>query len=242
MSRAVLITVAVVAVAALFAGLGLWQLQRAEEKQRLFEDFRSRAEAPAVDWQQLRGADPELAHRRIEVTGSFWKERQILRDNRIHEGRAGYHVLTPFIPLGAGAALLVNRGWVPWGPTRQELPRIDTPGETLTLSGTLTLPDRRTLVLGPEEPHGGTWPRVVQAIDFDELSGALGRELLPFVVRLDPDQPGGFVRDWRPFYGIGPDKHRAYALQWFTFAGLMVVLSALVARRARRTDGGGGPA
>ncbi|MDZ7751696.1 MAG: SURF1 family protein [Gammaproteobacteria bacterium] len=240
MTRRPFIIVLVLAMVASFTALGLWQLERAEEKQRLLDTFAERAAADAVSLGALSGEPSQAAHRRVEVSGTFWKERQILRDNRIHDGRAGYHVITPFFPADVNAVLLINRGWIPWGQRREELPRFDTPAGQLRLSGTLRLPPEDTMVLGPEEPHGGTWPRIVQTVDLAELTGALGRDLLPYVLLLDPEAPAGFVRQWSPLYGgIGPEKHRAYALQWFTFATLMLVLSIAAARRGAREDGDG---
>ncbi len=236
------IMVLVGATAMAFVFLGMWQLERADEKRRLLDIHAERAAAEASPLATVGRDVTEAAHRRVEVSGTFWKERQILRDNRIHEGRAGYHVLTPFFPAGVNAVLLVNRGWIPWGPRREELPRFDTPLTEVRLTGTLRVPPERTMVLGPEEPHGGTWPRIVQTVDIPALSGALGSDLLPYVMLLDPAAPAGFVREWSPLYGgIGPEKHRAYALQWFTFAALMVVLSIAAARRGAREDGDGEP-
>ena len=42
--------------------------------------------------------------------------KKFLLDNRVHQERAGYHVLTPFRADGAEAVVLVNRGWVPLAP------------------------------------------------------------------------------------------------------------------------------
>lgn len=240
MPRRLLIMVLVAAVTAVFLFLGMWQLERAEEKRRLLDIHAERAAAAAAPLEALEGDPAAAAHRRVEVTGTFWKERQILRDNRIHEGQAGYHVITPFFPAGVNAVLLVNRGWIPWGPRREELPRFDTPEAEVRLTGTLRVPPGDTLVLGPEEAHGGTWPRIVQTVDIPGLTAALGHDLLPYVLLLDPAAPAGFVREWSPLYGgIGPEKHRAYALQWFTFAALMVVLSIAAARRGARDHGNG---
>jgi cytochrome oxidase assembly protein ShyY1 len=52
-----------------------------------------------------------------------------------------------------------------------------------------------------------------------ELSAALGRELAPRQVLLDPGVPDGYVRDWS-VPGTAPDRHLGYAVQWFAFAAV----------------------
>ena len=206
-----------------FVGLGFWQLERGALKEDLLTEFRERAQADAVPLGRDPVAVEALAFRKVRLAGRYLAHRNVLHDNRIEDSRAGYHVLTPFVLAGSGQVVLVNRGWVPLTGRREILPDFDTPEAPLRLVGTAVQP-LEGLVIGPEETREASWPKVVQAIDLPALEAALGVELLPIVVLLDPDQPSGFARSWAPFHGIGPDKHRAYALQWFTFAALVVVL------------------
>jgi cytochrome oxidase assembly protein ShyY1 len=55
------------------------------------------------------------------------------------------------------------------------------------------------------------------------LSAGLSEPLFPWELRLAPDQPGGFRRDW-PVVNVSPEKHRGYALQWFTMAAALLLL------------------
>lgn len=211
-----------------FLVAGVWQLERAElkaERARAYEAGRMAGVARLAAEQP--GPLPDGAVRPVAAEGRYLDHRSLLHDNRIHAGRAGYHVLTPFRIAGSGDLVLVNRGWVPAPPRREVLPGFETPEQPLTITGLAVAPPR-SLVIGPEEPSDGAWPRVVQAVDLEAVEAMLGRGLLPFVVLLDPELPAGFVRDWQPFRGIGPDRHRAYALQWFTFAALALVVLAVL--------------
>jgi cytochrome oxidase assembly protein ShyY1 len=58
-----------------------------------------------------------------------------------------------------------------------------------------------------------------------DLSAALGQPLLSRQLLLDPGQPAGYVRDWRP-QGLGPARHLAYAIQWWLFGALALALYA----------------
>ncbi len=228
-------TLLAVTLFSVLVALGFWQLDRARQKAELQAVHATRGGDDPILLESYPGGARELAHRRVQVQGRYRAERQVFRDNRTHEGRAGYHVITPLEPSAGGPLVLVNRGWVPWGQTREVLPDAPAPAGEVTVRGTVHLPSERTLVLGPEEAHGGAWPRVVQAVDPPALGEALGAPVRPLVVRLDPEAPGGFVRDWRPYYGIGPAKHRAYALQWFSFAVILLVGYAALSRREADT-------
>ena len=84
-------TIVLFALALVFARLGYWQTQRKAEKALLFEQFEN---APALSIEQALDRGQRFA--RVEGYGRFDVERHFLVDNRIHEGRAGVHVLTPF--------------------------------------------------------------------------------------------------------------------------------------------------
>lgn len=205
--------------------LGFWQLDRAEQKGALVAAFERMADAPPIAADVGRMGERPTQYRRVVVTGEYLAERSLLRDNITHKGRAGYHVLTPLRIEGYEAAVLVNRGWVQAGRTRDTLPVFETPRGRIEVRGMVYAPSDRQIVLGPEEAHGGAWPRVIQRIDFADLEEQLGVKLLSYTIRLSAEARGGFVRDWRPHYGAGgPETHRAYAIQWFSFAVIFLVV------------------
>ena len=230
-------TVAAVLAVALFSWLGLWQLDRAGEKVRRLGTFDARAnDAPiSLDRAMPAGTDPDWwRYRRVDVAGGAIGERQYLLDNRTRNGVAGYHVYLPVLVAGLDRVVLVNRGWVETGPSRERRPDVSLDDSTLVVSGIVDHP-RRPLLLGDDGYGGSSWPKIVQRIDFDKTARDLDRPVLPFVVLMDAAQPRGFVREWRPYLGIGPERHRGYALQWFSLAATVAVVWVVVnVHRAKR--------
>ena len=114
-------TVVTLLAVAVFVLAGNWQRGRMQQKLALGEQLAAATAAPVaplpagdVDWSAWR-------FRVVEARGRYDAGRQILVDNRVHAGRAGYHVVTPLV-IEDGRAVLVNRGFVPAGPTRDVLP------------------------------------------------------------------------------------------------------------------------
>jgi len=204
--------------------LGFWQLDRAEQKGELVAAFRSKADAPPIAVDVRRRGERPTQYLGVFVAGEYIADRSLLHDNKTHKGRVGYQVLTPLRIEGEPAAVLVNRGWIPAGLTRDTLPVFETPRGRIEVRGTVYAPSDRQMVLGPEEAHGGAWPRIIQRIDFAGLQEQLEVDLLHYTIRLSAEARGGFVRDWQPHYGAGPEKHRAYAIQWFSFAVIFLVV------------------
>ena len=135
--------------------------------------------------------------------------------------------------------VLVNRGWVPLGERRSQLPAVPGPAERVELHAMIKLPPAKAFGPAAVEDSGTRWPRVIQRLEIAPIGQRLGHPLLPLVLQLDAADPAGFVRDWKPVYGITPDKHRAYAAQWFTLALVLLVIYIGVntRRRGRDTDG-----
>ncbi|MBE2293473.1 MAG: hypothetical protein IAF00_00925, partial [Phycisphaerales bacterium] len=76
------------------------------------------------------------------------------------------------------------------------------------------------------------WPRVIPYVDYPQLSTILGYPLQPAVILLAPEAPDGYWRDWRPrFGGLGPERHRGYAVQWFALAVTLIILYGFAAMR-----------
>ena len=163
-------------------------------------------------------------------------DRHVLLDNKIFKGRAGVHVLTPF-RIQNGKTLLVNRGWVSVGASRDFLPLLPLPEGTVSLSGRLDTPASVGLVLG-EVPLQSVDDKVlVQALDLAALSAARDLDLLPFALVIGEGQSGVLQYDWSPTLEMGPEKHLGYAVQWF---GLAVALLIIYVGVNTRRDGGDG--
>ena len=234
--RATLVpTLALVVIVPTFVGLGLWQLNRAAEKQALQEmyDARSRDAVVKLGSQQI---DPQaLRFYRVAAQGEYEPQRQILIDNRVHNGVAGYHVVTPLHIKGSDARVLVNRGWIPIGPSRARLPDIETPGGTQIIEGIAVVPLEKIFMLQTPAPLSGVrWETVWQHLDLKRFGDAVGYPVRPIVILLDPaSQAGGFTREWNRL-DSGIAVHQAYAFQWFALAIAALGLYFILGRRAAK--------
>ncbi len=229
---------AIIAIAT-FSWLGLWQLDRADEKERRKEMFAERTvDAPILLNERLSPMPSELdpdwwRYRRVEIAGEALGARQYLLDNRTRNGVAGYHVHVPMLVTGLDRFVLVNRGWVEAGPRRERRPDVSLTSSETVISGIIEYP-RQTPLLGDDGYSQSTWPKVVQRIDPEKTARDLDRQVLPFVVLMDAALPRGFMREWTPHLGIGPERHRGYALQWFSLAAAVAVLWIVLGVRGAR--------
>lgn len=232
-------TLATLAMLPVLLALGAWQLERAAWKQGLVDmEAEITQLAPAALLDVVDSPAPR-DYRPVYMNGRYDLEHQLLLDNRIFRRRPGYEVLTPLRLKDQPAVVLVNRGWVPLGPSRAELPDLPGPATERLVTGTIArLPEKVFRLDAAEETNAG-WPQVIQHIDLEAISQRLGQAVLPVVVLLDMNDTEGFARDWQPVYGIMPDKHRAYAMQWFSLALVLVIIYAGVnTRRIGKQDSG----
>jgi surfeit locus 1 family protein len=230
-----LMTVITLMLLVLFIVLGRWQWGRAEFKQRLGEEFASGTDQVVELGSKTAAELPRYA--RVEVTGDWDGSRQFLLDNRTRDGRAGYEVLTP-LQLENGQWLLVNRGWVPFEGYRDRLPHVDLPSidGTATIAGRLDELPAAGLAGGRAAPAiSGGWPRVTAYPLPAELARSLGVDLKRLesrVLLLDASAPDGYRRDWKP-YAKGPEQNWSYAIQWWSFAVLLLVLFVVMNLKKR---------
>lgn len=217
-------TLATLVLLPLLVGLGMWQLERAAWKQALVDTHEESTLQAAVPVRSLLASGEEQQYRPVAALGIYDLDHQLLLDNRTFQGHAGYHVLTPLRLLDYDEVVLVNRGWVPLGRDRAVLPELPGPEDEVVVNAIVRLPPEKFFRLGmAEEAHAG-WPKVVQELDMDRLEQRLGYALLPVILLLDQDDAYGFSRDWKAVYGVTPDKHSAYAMQWFTLALVLLLI------------------
>lgn len=213
--------------------LGFWQMKRADEKQGLIQLLEARQrQAPLRLDGETRDLENLLFYR-VLVSGSYDFRHQFLLDNQVVDGRIGAFVLTPLKINGSQQAVLINRGWVPMANRRVVDSDLNIPKPGVTVEGLINhFPGIGYKLEGAEAPSGG-WPGLIQVVDPETLSRALGYPLLPFQILLNPDFQPGFVRKWTMSYPVSPEKHLAYAIQWFALAAILVVMSVWKAVRSR---------
>jgi cytochrome oxidase assembly protein ShyY1 len=222
-----------VALGVLFALLGNWQWRRATQSGAVAERFAATAAAPAAHELPSEPLAEAARFQRLEITGRFAPDRQILLDNIVHDEVAGYDVLTPLEPTDGGAWLLVNRGWVAAGPDRNALPTVAVDATERTIVGRVERLPRPGLRLGaPTGSSAGPWPLVLSYPTAESLTALLKAPVHDYQLLLDPSEPDGYMRDWRA-PGLAPERHIMYAGQWWLFAAGAVAAAGGLAWRSR---------
>jgi len=209
-----------------FAGLvklGLWQNSRALEKeQRLARIDQLNAQAPLQLPQvlELLNSGENINDIPLTINGRFEGTELFLLDNQVNKSRLGYRVLQ--VVNSGDDAVLVNLGWIVGSINRDEIPSVVALTGDTVFSGHVRIPELG-IQLQAQHFDKTTWPLRVQQIELDKFSSLIGRKLLPFVVYLDKKDSLGFEKNWQPIV-MPPQKHRAYAFQWFSLATAWLLL------------------
>lgn len=224
----------------LFAGLGVWQMQRLAWKEGLMATVAARMHEPATrlpasgEWGAL---DIDVYdYRPVSVTGHFVNDQAVLVFIGLSEPKGrysgpGYWVMTPFAVDGGGV-VLVDRGFVPEAMAATYLDDKAAPTGTVTISGVARRPEES----GPFTPGPDVAKRVAYARDPARLAGMLDaglRPLAPIYIDL-PAGPAGALPQGGETVVEFPNNHFGYALTWFGFAILTpLMLLAWVYRQYR---------
>lgn len=156
--------------------------------------------------------------------------KTIFLDNKTYQGRAGYHVITPFRIASSSLSVPVNRGWVEVGLDRSILPEIKTIDGEMTLTGTVISPEIRALTLSDEFVNGQVWDK----FDLQRYMVETELAMQPILVLQKNNTHDGLVRDWdKP--DSGASKNIGYAIQWFSLAiASLIVFIVLNVKRSNR--------
>ena len=205
----------------LLLSLGFWQLQRGEEKAAINTAIDTRlALQPRTLTNNAAELDNLQSYTPIRLSGRYTGEYYLL-DNRTRSGRAGYEVLQVF--ASTGQRWLINRGWVVAPAQRDQLPEITWPPADKTVTGFLYPVTETTAA------KRFTHDRRIQQID-SAFTGSLDLAQPRWSVRLSADSDTALVTGWQ-LINSPPERHRAYAVQWFAMAAALFFLWLLAATR-----------
>jgi surfeit locus 1 family protein len=217
-----------------FAGLCIWQVSRGLDKLEARQAFG----APATYATFYDGAEVR-PYQALKATGQYDATHQFLLDNIILDSRYGFYVITPLVLADDEPVLLVNRGWVEKSGLQPDMAalahNLRLPPGRVTVHGRVGALPRPGMRMGDPITPSTEWPKTAVFPQAQDIAIALGREVQPFVLLLDPEDAHGFVRHWVP-EEMGPGKHFGYALQWFAMGAVLTGLLVWHYRKRGRAD------
>jgi cytochrome oxidase assembly protein ShyY1 len=213
---------------------GFWQLRRYGERRDLNRTVAERQEARPVSLSEVDVDDAEW--RRVEVTGRYDVDAEVMVRNRTQDGRPGVWILTPLL-LDDGTAVAVNRGFVPASSVPDEVPvEAAAPSGEVTVTGLLQETETRGR-FGPTDPEGGTL-EVLSRVDLARLQAQVADDLFPMWVLLEEQVPpaGDVPVPVTPPEPFSETTHLSYAFQWFAFTVIALVGYPMILRRQARSE------
>ncbi|WP_371374785.1 SURF1 family protein [Thalassotalea aquiviva] len=202
--------------------LGFWQLSRSDDKQQRLQKISELTTTQPLSLSQIVSIGDNINDLPVRLEGRFDNQQPILLDNQTHQGKLGYHVIQRFIDNLSGHQVLVNLGWVQGSLDRTILPSLSPITGTVSLVAHVRLLEDNRFI--QETPLDATrWPMRIQQIEPEKIAQLINKDLLPFVVLLDKQERIGYQKNWQPVV-MPPEKHRGYALQWFSLATAWLVL------------------
>ena len=211
---------------ALCVRLGIWQLDRLEARRAFNAQVQAMRALPPLNLDQDESDTiQDMEWRAVQVRGRYDFENQIAIRNQYYGGQYGYHLLTPL--LFNGAAVLVDRGWIPadGNSSPDDWHKYDEVDE-VNLSGQIRLGQGKPAIGGVADtlPENGARLEIWNNADVARIADQLPYPILPVYIQLDAD-----VQDTEPPIPFQPEieltegPHFGYALQWFTFATILFV-------------------
>ena len=225
----------VLGISAMCVRLGFWQLSRLEEKRELNRRRLAALEAPVLDLSSAAAFSGAVVGRRLRLSGVYDSLHHVLLRGRAHQGAPGVEVITPLRLAGRDDAVLVRRGWLPAPDATTARPQDYAERGRVSVVG---IAEEARPVLGRvrvvvSRPGEGVTLLSVGQVALDSLRAQLPYPLVGFTLRQlpDPSLPPLPVRVAPAPLNEG--MHLSYAVQWFSFALIILVGAVVLALRGR---------
>lgn len=205
--------------------LGFWQIHRGHVKNHIQKIFSQRSLLTPIDLNQDKNIDFKKNYFPGIIEGYFDNQHSFLLDNKIYLHQIGYEVLTPFISKNSHRIILVNRGWIPQGIDRKQLPKIPSFTNEIKLDGLIVFPNK-TFSFKQLDERG--WPKRIQSVNPNFLKK---NNFQAFILVINNKQDYGFTPTWQAL-SLPASRHYAYAFQWFGLG--LALLIAFFSTHIRR--------
>ena len=205
--------------------LGLWQIERAAEKDNIIEKFNELQNNPH---KPINTEDKFANWEPISSYGTF-TQYIILEDNALLDGQAGYKVYQYF-RFEENSGVFVNRGFIARGRLKNEVPEITTPSGQFLIKGSALYKNSNAFVKNIEESD----KRIIQEFNIGLISNVYPElradNIRPYIFNLDKNDQFKFKAIEKPI-NMSSDKHIGYAIQWVGLCLALIVLTIIAFRR-----------
>ena len=214
--------------------LGIWQLDRLEQRRAFNAQVESARSESVLDLnQELPENVSAMEWRSVQFAGEYDFENQIAIRNQYYHDQYGYHILTPLLSnpsTGSGqapTAVLVDRGWIPaeGNSTPEDWRKYDEAGEVKVI-GQIRLGQSKPALGGVADalPTDGSRLAIWNNADIEQAADQLPYPILPVYIQMNADASDAEPPiPFQPEIELTEGPHFGYALQWFTFATILFV-------------------
>ncbi|MDD2922434.1 MAG: SURF1 family protein [Anaerolineales bacterium] len=220
----IIATLLVVGGSALCIRLGVWQLDRLEQRRAFNAQVQSMRAAEVLDLNQNAPSDvASMSWRAIQVVGEYDFENQVALRNQARGAEYGFHLITP-LRFNNGA-ILVDRGFIPadGNASPADWRKYDERG-AVEIRGQLRLSDAPLFGGGTDASlmAGETRIEFWNIISVEGIASQLPYPILPVFIQPDVDEnDAAFPIPYQPEVDLTEGSHFGYALQWFSFAAIL---------------------
>lgn len=226
--RWLLATVLVLVAMGVMVRLGIWQLDRLEQRRSFNERVQAQIDQPPLELKgnALYANLVEMEYRPVVVTGQYDHDQEVALRNQAWGNQYGVHLLTPLRIAGSHETILVDRGWIPtedftyendsW-KQYAEAGIFEVHGVIRTSQSEPDFGQRSDPIPAPGERLTAWYFANVERIEKQ-----VPYSLLPVYIQQAPD-PTWTDLPYRtqPDLDLSEGPHMGYALQWFTFAAIL---------------------
>ena len=237
-----LTTLLVIAGTLVLIRLGIWQLDRLQQRRAFNAQLVSARSQPVLDLNQEQPQNiTEMEWRPIQFDGEYDFTNQVALRNQYNGSQYGYHLLTPLLSdpsTGSGqapTAVLVDRGWIPadGNSTAADWRKYDEAG-AIKVNGQIRLGQSKPSLGGVADalPGNGSRLEIWNNANVEQMAGQVPYPILPIYIQLNSD-----ASDTEPPIPFQPEidltegPHFGYAMQWFTFAAILFLGYPIYVRR-----------
>ena len=230
----IFVSIFVIIAAAVMIRLGIWQLDRLAGRRAFNEQVLSQIDQPPLPLTDgvVSGDMEVLEFRTVQIEGEYDLANTLVLGNQVWNEQIGVHLLTPLKIAGSEIVILVDRGWIPFEDWENgDLKAYDEVG-SVNVEGMLRITQTKLGLRDCLDETVGEAPFQVWCLALDGIAGYLPYDLLSVYLIQAPegDQTAAPYRAI-PQIEITEGPHLGYAVQWLTFAAILLIGYPFFVRR-----------